>query len=215
MCQNRHTLFTFSGHEIYSKCGLKHVTSARKFVFRMNHGGILFFGLNRKIIARKWINNHLTTSEFQKNWTWKLFFAKMAWIFEFAKSLWTSDIQKRYFRNFSRNTPLHSNGAFLEAQRSLFWSATENPLRFKTGSIEVQDRLPWSPKQVALKLKTASLEAWRCVCCIPEGWDARNRASKKRVCQNRHTLVFIAKPRLSQARALLCPGFFVPLDQVF
>ena len=38
---------------------------------------------------------------------------------------------------------------------------------------------------------------------------------RTRVCQNRHTLVFIAKPRLSQARALLCPGFFVPLDQVF
>ena len=37
----------------------------------------------------------------------------------------------------------------------------------------------------------------------------------KRVCQNRHTLFFIAKPRLSQARALLCPKFFVPLDQVF
>ena len=36
-----------------------------------------------------------------------------------------------------------------------------------------------------------------------------------RVCQNRHILFFIAKPRLSQARALLCPRFFVPLDQVF
>ena len=35
-----------------------------------------------------------------------------------------------------------------------------------------------------------------------------------RVCQNRHTLIFIAKPRLSQARALLCPRYFVPLDQV-
>ena len=35
-----------------------------------------------------------------------------------------------------------------------------------------------------------------------------------RVCQNRHILFFIAKPRLSQARALLCPRLFVPLDQV-
>ena len=36
-----------------------------------------------------------------------------------------------------------------------------------------------------------------------------------RVCQNMHILFFIAKPRLSRARALLCPRFFVPLDQVF
>ena len=28
-------------------------------------------------------------------------------------------------------------------------------------------------------------------------------------------LFFIVKPRLSQARALLCPSFFVPLDKVF
>ena len=35
-----------------------------------------------------------------------------------------------------------------------------------------------------------------------------------RVCQNRHILFFCAKPRLSQARALLCRKVFVPLQNM-
>ena len=40
----------------------------------------------------------------------------------------------------------------------------------------------------------------------------QTQAPKTRVCQNRHILFFYAKPRLSQARALLCRKVFVPLQ---
>jgi len=42
--------------------------------------------------------------------------------------------------------------------------------------------------------------------------DYKSLYSMMRVCQNRHILFFYAKPRLSQARALLCRKVFVPLQ---